>query len=221
MCVSYIKLSMVLSKLLGPGLIVLPLNYFILDFMLPMITPTSSFSFIPLILCIYCFYVDDIIITDNNSSFIIEIVSQLGSFFALKDLRCLNYFLRLQIEYIDSGLSVHQSKCAQDLLTKFNMLDCKPCSNPFASNHHFFLTHSPLLTDPIAYRSLVGALQYMTFNRLDLSYAVQQASQFMSKPTQHNFIAAKRILKYLKGFLHMGIHFQLGPLSISTYCDAD
>ena len=150
---------MVLSKLLGPGLIVLPLNYFILDFMLPMITPTSSFSFIPLILCIYCFYVDDIIITDNNSSFIIEIVSQLGSFFALKDLRCLNYFLRLQIEYIDSGLSVHQSKCAQDLLTRFNMLDYKPCSNPFASNHHFVLTHSPLLTDPIAYRSLVGALQ--------------------------------------------------------------
>ena len=71
----------------------------------------------------------------------------------------------------------------------------------------FFLTHSPLLTDPTAYRSLVGALQYMTFTRPNLSYAVQQASQFMSKPTQHNLIAAKRILRYLKGSLQMGIHF--------------
>ena len=54
-------------------------------------------------------YVDDIIITSNNSSFVTEIVSQLGSSFALKDLGCLNYFLGLQIEYTDSGLFVHQS----------------------------------------------------------------------------------------------------------------
>ena len=166
-------------------------------------------------------YVDDIIITSNNSSFVTEIVSQLGSSFALKDLGCLNYFLGLQIEYTDSGLFVHQSKYAQDLFTKFNMLDCKPCPNPCTSNHHFVPTHSPLLTDTTAYRSLVGALQYMTFTRSDLSYAVQQACQFMSKPTQHNLVVAKRIFRYLKGSLHMGIHIQADPLSLSAYCDAD
>ena len=117
---------MVLSKLLGPGLIVLPLNYFILDFMLPMITPTFSFSFIPLILCIYCFYVDDIIIIGSASSFITEIVSQLGASFAFKNFGSLNYFLGLQIEYTDSSHFVYQSQYAQDFLTKFNMLNFKP-----------------------------------------------------------------------------------------------
>ena len=96
-------------------------------------------------------YVDDIIITSNNSSFVIEIVSQLGSSFVLKDLGCLNYFLGLQNEYTNFGLFVHQYKYAQDFLTKFNMLDCKPCSNPCASNHYFVLAHSPLLTNPTAY----------------------------------------------------------------------
>ena len=43
----------------------------------------------------------------------------------------------------------------------------------------------------------------------------------MSKPTQHNLVVAKRILRYLKGSLHMGIHFQAGPLSLSTFCDAN
>ena len=34
-------------------------------------------------------------------------------------------------------------------------------------------------------------------------------------------MAAKRILRYLKGTLHHGIHFQVGPLVLSAYCDAD
>ena len=43
----------------------------------------------------------------------------------------------------------------------------------------------------------------------------------MSKPTQHHLVPAKRILRYLKGTLHHGIHFQPGPLALSAYCDVD
>ena len=43
----------------------------------------------------------------------------------------------------------------------------------------------------------------------------------MSQPTQHHLIATKRILRYLKGTLHLGIHFQPGSLALSAYCDAD
>lgn len=43
----------------------------------------------------------------------------------------------------------------------------------------------------------------------------------MSKPTQHHLIAAKRILRYLRGTLNLGINFQPGPLSLSAYCDAN
>ena len=43
----------------------------------------------------------------------------------------------------------------------------------------------------------------------------------MSQPTQHHLVAAKRILSYLKGTLHNGIHFQASPLALSAYCDID
>ena len=76
------------------------------------------------------FYVDDIIITGNSVPFIDHLVSRLAVVFDLKDLGPLAYFLGLQIEYTSSGLFVHQSKYALDLLTKFNMLDCKPCLTP-------------------------------------------------------------------------------------------
>ena len=166
-------------------------------------------------------YMDDIIIIGNHLAFVAEIIKQLGNSFALKDLGPLNYFLGLQIEYTTNGIFVHQSKYAKDLLSKFHMLDCKPCSNPCASNHHHVPPTSPLLSDPTTYRSLVGALQYLTFTRPGLSYAVQQACQFMSKLTQHHLVVAKQILRYLRGSLHPNKHFQPGPLALSTYCDAD
>ena len=43
----------------------------------------------------------------------------------------------------------------------------------------------------------------------------------MSRPTQHHLIAAKRILRYLRGSLHLGIYFKPSPLALSAYCDAD
>lgn len=118
---------------------------------------------------------DDIIITGNHAAFVAEIIKQLGVSFALKDLGPLHYFLGLQIEYTNGGLFVHQSKYAKDLLSRFHVLDSKPCSNPCASNHYHGPSASPILSDPTAYRSLVGALQYLTFTRPNLSYAVQQA----------------------------------------------
>lgn len=121
--------------------------------------------------------VDDIIITGNHASFVAEIIKLLGATFALKDLGPLSYFLGLQIEYTPTSLFVQESKYAKGLLSKFYMLDCKPCSNPCASNHHHVPFSSPLLPDPTSYKSLVGVLQYLTFTRPDLSYAVQQTCQ--------------------------------------------
>lgn len=36
-----------------------------------------------------------------------------------------------------------------------------------------------LLANPSLYRSIVGALQYLTFNRPDIAYAVNCACQFL------------------------------------------
>ena len=101
------------------------------------------------------------------------------------------------------------------------MTDCKPCKTPCSPNHHLLPHENSLLSDPTSYRSLVRALQYLTLTRQNLSFAVQQAYQFMSSPTQNHLQAAKRILRYIQGTLHYGLAFTLGPHSLSAYVDAD
>nr|XP_023922767.1 uncharacterized protein LOC112034201 [Quercus suber] len=166
-------------------------------------------------------YVDDIIVIGNSSSFVSSIIKLLGTDFDLKDLGLLHSFLGLQIDYTSTGHFVHQTKYASDLLQRFAMIDCKPCKTPCSPNHHLLPNDSPLLPDPKSYRSLVGALQYLTFTRLDLSFVVQQACQYMSSLTQNHLKAAKRILRYFQGTLHFGLAFTPSPTSLSAYSDAN
>ena len=131
-------------------------------------------------------YMDDIILTGNDKVFTASIIQLLSSSFDLKDLGLLHYFLGLQIEYTGSGLFVHQTKYATELLHKFAMFDCKPCKTPYSPNQHLLPRDSPSLSDATSYKSLVGALQYLTFTRPDLSFAFQQSCQFMSEPTENH-----------------------------------
>ena len=116
---------------------------------------------------------------------------------------------------------MHQTTYATNLLTKFAMVDCKPCKTPYSRNQHLVPNDSPLLSDPSSYKSLVGALQYLTFTRLDLSFVIQQACQFMSNPTQNHLQASKHILRCIRGTLHYGLAFIPDFPSLFTYSDAD
>ena len=83
-------------------------------------------------------------------------------------------------------------------------------------------TSSSPFEDPTLYRSLAGALQYLTFTRPDISYAVQQVCLFMHDPRVEHVAALKRIVRYIQGTLDYGLH--LYPSSCSTlisYTDAD
>ena len=55
------------------------------------------------------------------------------------------------------------------------------------------------LDDSSMYRTLVGRLPYLTNTRPDLSFAVQQLSQFVQQPTDIHLRALHRVLRYLKG----------------------
>ena len=126
----------------------------------------------------------------------------------------------LQIDYTNTGLFVHQTKYATNLLAEFAMIDFKPCKTPCSPNQHLLPNDSPFLPNPTSYQSLVDALQYPTFTRPDLSFAIQQACQYMGNPTQNHFQASKRILRYIRGTLHYGVAFTPGYPSLSTYSDA-
>ena len=123
-------------------------------------------------------YVNDIILTGNSSSAVTSLITQLAHFFELKDLGPLRFFLGLQIDYTRAGLFVHQKKYVSDLLLKFNMTNCKPASTPFSISQKLQPSIDDVLPNPTQYRSLVGALQYATFTRPDITYAVNQVCQY-------------------------------------------
>ena len=101
------------------------------------------------------------------------------------------------------------------------MTSCKPNSTPFTSTSRLTPTQGQHLFDLTPFRSLVGALQYLTFTRPDLSFVVNQVCQFMHNPTDVHLTAAKRILRYLRGILHCGLLFRPNSLQLQAYADTD
>ena len=171
---------------------------------------------------IYLFlYVDDIIVTGNDSSQIASLIAALGTVFELKDLGDLHYFLGIQITPIPHGLLLSQTKYASDILHRFHMENAKPTKTPCCPSTRLVPSEGVPLSDPTEYRSMVGALQYLTFTRPDLAFSVHQLCQFMSHPTSTHLEAAKRVFRYIRGTLSFGISFTPGPLSITAFSDAD
>lgn len=69
---------------------------------------------------------------------------------------------------------------------------------------------------------LVGSLQYLTLTRPDLTYQVNQVSQFMQKPRSAHMTTAKRILRYVKANLMNALHFTKSHMNkLIGYCDSD
>ncbi|GJY19529.1 uncharacterized mitochondrial protein-like protein [Tanacetum coccineum] len=166
-------------------------------------------------------YVDDIILTGNQEHVITSFIHQLHKEFAIKDLGDLNYFLGLEVAYMDSGLFLSQSKYAHDILQRASLLDSKPVATPLVP-FETFSSNGKLLHDPTFYCSLVGALQYLTITRPDLSYVVNQVSQFLHAPTESHFQCVKRILRYVKGTISFGLNFTKPKhISVMGYSDAD
>ena len=105
-------------------------------------------------LVIVLVYVDDILVTGPNSHLCQQFIKQLSSWFPVKDLGPLHYFLGLEVHRSSQGIFLHQTKYLIDLLKKTNMEGAKPCCTPLSSKK---LDHSgPLLSNPTEYHSIVG-----------------------------------------------------------------
>ncbi|GJZ06737.1 ribonuclease H-like domain-containing protein [Tanacetum coccineum] len=117
--------------------------------------------------------------------------------FSMTNLGPLNYFLGVSVTRNRSGMFLSQQKYASEVLERAGMLTCNPCRTP-VDTYYKLSADGDHVSDPTLYRSLAGELQYLTFTRPDISYAVQQVCLFMHDPREPHFAALKRILRYVQ-----------------------
>ncbi|XP_038896552.1 uncharacterized mitochondrial protein AtMg00810-like [Benincasa hispida] len=125
--------------------------------------------------------------------------------FALKNLGKLNYFLGIQIQYLKHGFIMNQLKYVDDLLQGIGLSDLKYAASPSNLGKHLSINEGVPFTDPFLYRSTIGALQYLTNTRPDITYMVNhlvnssKLPQMLTGKQQRDFfdtLVAPRIMAY-------------------------
>ena len=152
-------------------------------------------------------YVDDIILAENYKEEIARIKQALNQTFKIKDLGDLRYFLGLEVAISKKEIMVNQRRYALELLRDACFLACKPALTPINNHEKKNSTGSVHFTNIQAYKRLIGRLMYLTNTRPDITFYVQQISQFLAKPTIAHYTAAIRILGYIKEAPSLGLFF--------------
>ena len=107
-------------------------------------------------------YIDDIILTASSSAFLQWVITSLRGEFAMTDLRFGELFSWHSVQQSFAYFFLSYPTYAMETLERAHMQKCNPC-----------WTHGDPISDPTLYRSLAGALQYFTFTRHDIFYAIQ------------------------------------------------
>ncbi|XP_058739138.1 uncharacterized mitochondrial protein AtMg00810-like [Vicia villosa] len=120
-------------------------------------------------------YVDEIIITGSNSALLNTIIHKMNSAFSLKHLGDLDYFLGIEVKKIAQVfVLLTQTKYIRNLLNKTHMDESSPINSPMKSSCKLTKHGSPTIVVPFMYRSVVGALQYVTITRPEIAYSVNK-----------------------------------------------
>ncbi|XP_071729206.1 uncharacterized mitochondrial protein AtMg00810-like [Rutidosis leptorrhynchoides] len=166
-------------------------------------------------------YVYDIILTASSTGLLQQIISALHKKFSMTDLGLLNYFLGIHTTRTTSGMFLSQKQYATEIIEWASMPTCHPCRTPVEPGAKL-TSHDPPVKDPPLYRSLAGALQYLTFTRPEISYAVQQICLFMHDPREQHLHALKQIIRYIQGTTDLGLQlYASSPTTLVAYSDAD
>ncbi|XP_006593176.1 uncharacterized mitochondrial protein AtMg00810-like [Glycine max] len=109
-----------------------------------------------------------------------------------------------------------------EIFSEFGLTGCKPANSPANASIRLNSNEGNLLEDATSFRRLIGRLLYLTNTRSDIAFAIQQVSQFVSKPRNPHLHDALRILRYLKGSPGLGLFYSIdNDLKIQAFSVSD
>ena len=154
---------------------------------------------------IVCLYVDDLLVTGNSEAKVAEFKKNMMSEFDMTDLGELSYFLGIEFRRTSAGMVLSQQKYIADVLTRFNMLNCNSAETPAEARLNLVRDGDEEEVNSTEFRQMVGALRYLCNTRPDIAFCVGVISRVMDRPRVSHLMAAKRIMRYLKGTMSYGI----------------
>ncbi|GJW44247.1 retrovirus-related pol polyprotein from transposon TNT 1-94 [Tanacetum coccineum] len=123
---------------------------------------------------------------------------------------------------IPRGIFINQSKYASEIVKKYGMLTSDSVDTPMVEKSKLDEDLQGNLVDATLYHGMIGSLMYLTSSRPDLIYAVCLCARYQAKPTEKHLNAVKRIFRYLKGTINMGLWYSKDTgMSMTAYADAD
>lgn len=170
-------------------------------------------------------HVDDGFVISNSDDLVSHFTAGLRLTYDFKWRENPSSHLGIHLSYNDDGsIFIDQAHYLEEVLERFNMEDCNPAKTPFATGTslHRGTDEEVKLAASYPYESLVGSLMYAAIcTRPDITYAVNRLAQFNSCYTETHWLAAKHVLRYVKGSLTKGIHYTSSDGTLRGYADAD
>jgi hypothetical protein len=158
--------------------------------------------------------VDDKVLSASSTSLLQHIIASLRTEFAMKDMGPVSHFLGIHVQRSATGFKLSQTAYAVELLERAGMVNCKPAPTPADTNPKLSSEDGALIKDASWYRSMAGALQYLTLTR---PYADQQVCLHVHAPRDSHTALLKRILRYIKGTTSLGLHIhRMDTLTITV-----
>ncbi len=170
---------------------------------------------------IICLYVDDMLIIGTHLDVIKQTKEYLSSKFEMKDLGEVDVILGVKVTKIKEGFTLSQSHYVEKILKNFDSYDVTPVRTPYDASIHLKKNKGNSVSQT-EYAKIIGSLMFlMNYTRPDIAYAVSRLSRYTHSPNVDHWNALKRLLKYLRGTMELGLHYVKFPNVLEGYCDAN
>nr|GFA03760.1 hypothetical protein [Tanacetum cinerariifolium] len=134
----------------------------------------------------------------------------------------MTFFLGLQVNQSPCGIFINQSKYVLEIMTKYGMESCDPIGTPIEIKDKLGLDQNGTLIDATKYRSMIGALMYLTSSRPDIVHATCLCARYQAKPIEKHLKEVKMIFRYLRGTVNMGLWYTMDSgFELTGFLDVD
>ncbi|GJR31532.1 uncharacterized mitochondrial protein-like protein [Tanacetum coccineum] len=144
------------------------------------------------------------------------------SYFEMSMMGEMTFFLSLQLNQSSHGIFINQSNYVLEILKKYGMESCDSIGTPMEIKDKLNLDQNGSPVDATKYRSMIGALMYLTSSRPDIVHATCLCARYQAKPTEKHLKEVKRIFLYLLGTINMGLWYTKDfGFELTVFLDAD